>query len=189
MGSDKRVTAKPILFSGPMVRAILEGRKTQTRRIVKPQPDNAIRPVPDEDPEPYWNVGGFRLRSDASNPIRPKARPGEEMWVRETWNGTQGEGVAYRATEPHMDGEPWRPSIFMPRWASRLTLAVKAVRVERLQGISEQDAKAEGVIPGERSPSLLPCQRAYRELWNEINGPGSWDANPWVWVYEFEVKR
>jgi len=190
------VISKPILFSGPMVRAILEGRKTQTRRVVKPQPVGGDRIVYDTFNEEFV-VGRMRDSENAWTKLRPRFEVGSEMWVRETWNGTQGEGVAYRATEPQMDGEPWRPSIFMPRWASRLTLTVKDVRVERLQDISEADAIAEGVSwpDGAQDQNVrkwgVPqtARMAYADLWESINGTGSWDANPWVWVYVFEVKQ
>lgn len=202
--------SKPILFSGAMVRAILEGRKTQTRRIVKPQPDNWMRPFPNEAPEPYWNVGGFRLRSDATNPLRPKHPVGSEMWVRETWcDGYPGtrDPWLYRATYEGGAEHKWRPSIFMPRAASRITLEVTEVRVQRLQDISERDAIAEGIEriggaasvnpwrnyrigqKGEMSQHASAPTRSYMTLWESINGPGSWDANPWVWVYSFERVR
>ena len=225
--------SKPILFSGAMVRAILEGRKTQTRRIVKPRPDNWIRPFPDEAPEPYWNVGGFRLRSDATNPLRPKHPVGSEMWVREThsvvalfcdhhedhtssayrieyraggerhidYDGPRGGDTKYAQAYNRQRGE-WRPSIFMHRWASRITLEVTEVRVQRLQHISEEDAMAEGcvrvregcyVFRGTRSDLAGLGQgsavMAYACLWDEINGADSWNANPWVWVYTFERVR
>ena len=153
---------RPILFSAPMVRAILECRKTMTRRVVKPQPD---QPQPDCDgKEPYWYVGGYRLRQDADNPLVCKfGQVGDRLWVRETWtpqsafNGDPGGcSVEYRADGDvrFFDGEhgmepdgTWRPSMFMPRWASRITLEITSVRVERLNEISEADAMAEGVDP------------------------------------------
>ena len=141
---------RPIIFSGPMIRAILEGRKTQTRRIVKP---------------------------NCLSKLSPYGRTGDRLWVRETWgHNPEGPGYVYRSDgdfDMKFHGDRWRPSIHMPRWASRITLEVTGVRVERLQDINEEDALAEGV------------EHAFRSLWESINGPGSWDANPWVWVVEF----
>ncbi|WP_088256972.1 hypothetical protein [Fimbriiglobus ruber] len=158
----------PILMSSAMIRALLEGRKSQTRRIVKPQPDKVL------DGEPYWNIGGFRLRPMLnSNPLLcPYGQPGDLLWVRETWGAVSPDEyprpireceIQYRADLPpgctDQPGEwpadeakgdeeapKWRPSIHMPRWASRLTLELTEVRVERLQDISEEDAKAEGIF-------------------------------------------
>lgn len=198
--------SKPILFSGPMVRAILEGRKTQTRRVVKPQPNRELAPYPpEESTAPYWNIGGFRTLPDASNPLQVPNPVGSEMWVRETWTqdgrGTPmpngQDGVYYRADMP----EPapwkgfWKPSIFMPRWASRITLKVTDVRVQRLQDISKEDAIAEGIMEIRDEDGLsysfgngrtTSARRAYHVLWNSINGDRAWDLNPWVWAYTFE---
>ncbi len=139
---------RPILFSGEMVRAILEGRKTQTRRVIKPQPDNVRNSV--------FVKSGFETNH------------GYEIM--------NGRGK-------------WRPSIFMPRWASRINLEIVNIRVERLQDISEKDAKKEGVQPffgrGTDPNDRHPYYDCFHELWNSINGPGSWDLNPWVWVIEF----
>lgn len=224
---------RPIIFSGPMVRAILEGKKTQTRRVVK---------------WPRWvsdlDNAAYQLRAHSAialfqdgRPIKqyacPYGKPGDRLWVRETWadvNCEAGPAIIYRADHvlspwtdwciergpdygagPSMNyekypgdytmwwsdllaGEPdhgWKPSIFMPRWASRLTLKVTDVRVERLQEISEEDAIAEGV-DCECGP-LTACghcaQREFKKLWNEINAKRGfgWDGNPWVWVVTFEV--
>jgi hypothetical protein len=201
---------RPILFSGPMVRAILNGTKTQTRRIVKPQPGGANRiPVIGRK-----NVV-VNIRDPRAAEFGSPYQPGDRLWVRETWtDGHSYDGkrhFAYRATqEAHQDFK-WKPSIHMPRTASRITLEITAVRVERLNDISEADAKAEGLkglskdgnlvkygipdrdgLPGNdddgwhwqdwnRDPSM-----AFRRLWESINGPESWDANPWVWVVEFK---
>jgi len=152
-----------------MVRAILGGHKTQTRRVVK---------------------------------IPATIYPGLRLWVRETWQNKQHplqfpSAVSYAADG---GGGPWRPSIFMPRWASRITLEVVSVRVERLNDISEDDALAEGVeiftdgagftIPlrnGKKSGWQRNPVDAYRVLWDSINGPGSWGKNSWVWVIEFKL--
>lgn len=193
---------RPILFSGPMVRALLDGRKTQTRRILKPLPNRTI----------FFDA----KKAGANQHQSPRFATGDRLWVRETWQAlsfgdyqptksSQSE-VRFAATDQCADldaearGYPWRPSIFMPRWASRLTLTVTDVRVERLQDCSDDDALAEGVegtilpvagrdvdIDGQYWPG--GPQRMYRELWEQINGPGSWNANPWVVAYTFTVER
>lgn len=202
---------RPILFSGPMVRALLDGTKTQTRRICKPQP------VADDK-----FVGGHFLPATKKNPgqeisvgapyvhvVCPYGQPGDRLWVRETWARTNVVGtemVVYREGDNRTDyGGPWKPGIHMFRRDSRITLEVTGVRVERLQDISEADAIAEGLaVMEEHSPIGKPTGRmraavhikgeapfwasprdAYAALWNSINGTGSWEANPWVWVVEF----
>jgi len=205
---------RPILFSAEMVRAILDGRKTQTRRIMKPVPTfNAGGAILDADGgqedyvEPHW--------------VFPKTckygKEGDTLWVRETWGAVwpadepvplrQCE-IEYRADLPpgctDRPGEwpadesncpeapRWRPSIHMPRWASRITLRITDIRVERLQDISEDDALAEGVEPctstGWQGQNIvvMSAREVFAELWNKINGPGAWDANSWVWVVNFE---
>jgi len=168
----------PILFSAPMVRALLAGTKTQTRRLLKPQPAEDI---------------GLTL---AENPIRFAA--GDRLWVREAWRvPAQDDQVKPRDLIPQIAGYEadcgtgfisatgrLRPGMFMPRWASRLTLHVTEVRVQRLQDISADDAEAEGVDCS--GPVAINC---YRDLWNQINGAGSWDANPWVVAVSFTVER
>lgn len=216
---------RPILFSGPMVRAILEGRKTVTRRVVKGEFD-AISP------------SGIRYKKNASrsrmaNPC-PYGQPGDRLWVRESWwqagdwqptypdddtgswFGSQrvvysADGLppnepnrhylnglrngAYSAADPHVI---WRhrPSIHMPRWASRILLEITAVHVERLQDISEEQALAEGAVPEPCDHARLACKEidcwgdtakgTFGFLWETINGTGSWATNPWVWVVEFK---
>ena len=191
---------RPILFSGPMVRAILEGRKTQTRRVVKPQPPTAFVTVRVEDgTQASWclrNQSAFDLPESAADWLTlrcPYGVPGDRLWVRETWgscttNGTVCSGYrADVALRPEIEAgvDRWRPSIHMPRWASRLLLEVKAVRVERLQEISEDDAFAEGISGGDWLGNPVGT---YRELWDSINAKRghSWESNPWVWVVEFE---
>lgn len=194
--------ARGILFSAPMVRAILEGRKTQTRRVVKPQPQecgfgrNAVV-------NPYctgtkWPLAYYERRGEcwnSSDPLKcPYGAPGDQLWVRETWAPLPGgpctkeNGVVYRADQ-HPDNWLWKSSIHMPRWASRITLEIEAVRVERLNDISEEDAKAEGVadrtVDLSRGVTTRPYQMAYSLLWESIHGTSSWDANPWVWVIQF----
>ena len=214
----------PILFSASMVRALLNGSKTQTRRVMKPQPTGFVggpgvqlrngSPAPlvpiDEDAGPC----GREIRC-------PYGQPGDRLWVRETCRADELpdglDGVRYladrgwRAIEnTRQAADDWVklnhycgkrgatvPAIHMPRWASRITLEVTGVRVERLQDISEADAIAEGIERWDGSgnnewadysdPAGLPlsARESYRTLWEQINGPGSWDANPWVWAVDF----
>lgn len=193
---------RPILFSAPMVREILSGTKTQTRRAVK---DRHIDAAP-----PACFFQWLRERC-------PYGQPGDRLWVRETWQVVDGSERARRiVTDPspsrgwieyaatvHPGHEPpprWRPSIHMPRWASRILLEITAARVERLQDISEADAIAEGVHPagvclpdddtsafsriGPVCNASFPVAR-YAALWESINGVGAWEKNPLVWVIEF----
>ncbi len=208
---------RPILFSGPMVRAILEGRKTQTRRILK---------HPKHNPKSL-NFAG----------LCPYGPPGDRLWVRETFCIEDGAGEYplsdssypkdgrpvqqeddegawavpwYRATdgEPHITTEDqpsdddrtrWKPSIFMPRWASRTLLEVTEVRVQRLQDVSEEDAAQEGVerykdgswhiYTSTKSFGTDSAKRSLETLWDSINGkrPGcDWQSNPWVWAVSFK---
>lgn len=199
----------PILFSAPMVRAILDGRKSQTRRIIKPQPDAVL------DGEPYWHIGGYRTRVGSKNPFFcPYGQPGDRLWVRETCRAEELpsglDGVRYLADEvfipientedasdawislaaygQRLSGHPKCrkvPAIHMPRWASRITLEITGIRVERLQDISDADALDEGIYPV--STGIYPgaAKAEFRKLWESINSPGSWAANPCVWVVEF----
>ncbi len=198
---------RPILFSGSMVRAILEGKKTQTRRVVRGD-------VEDVGP-PGWYArrrlvhrptcqsahcesvddgelacGGWDCDRSGSATRSPYGRAMDLLWVKETFAprcadaerfGT--EEIIYRADGGLLSEPRWKPSIFMPRWASRITLEVAGVRVERLQDISEEDAEAEGCASGLESVS---ARWRYEALWSEINGDDSWNTNPWVWVVEFE---
>lgn len=192
---------RPIIFSAPMVTAILQGRKTQTRRVVKPQPE----PVGD---------GGFML---PLRPACPYGWKGDRLWVRETFRRYDRAECAcydYCQCPPHgtvlfraddaWDEAKWSPSIHMPRVASRITLEITGVRIEQLHDISEQDAIAEGIerVGGEYSCSPwknylkgvltemnMHCSapsRSFQTLWESIHGPGTWQENPWVWVIEFE---
>ncbi len=197
------MTDRPILFSAPMVRSLLAGTKTQTRRVAKhPLAQNLSYIV---------DIGkGWFGDEEGEVQIRcPYGQPGDRLWVRETWAAPHGEDarppraiqcdqmrIHYAASEDR-GGLLWRPSIHMPRWASRITLEVTGVRVERLQDISEADAMAEGVqcdsTIDHRSArtedgKLLHSHAVdqYRALWESSNGPGSWEANPWVWVVEFK---
>lgn len=207
---------RPILFSAPMVRAILDGRKTQTRRVVKAR--HATHPD-----YPTFDVRGgtvYALEYDSDGlkaewPMPcPYGQPGERLWVRETWapvstfDPSPDTGAFYRADyldDPHgPDGEKspegryrtWKPSIHMPRWASRIDLEITGVRFERLQDINEADAFHEGAERPECGPFELhgvpvhpmtgSYQEGFKKLWQSINGPDSWAANPWVWVIEFQ---
>ena len=193
---------RPILFSGAMVRAILSGQKTVTRRACKPQPSaHAHTTSADGNPMSAWWETGKDINHC------PYGQPGDRLWVRETWArvGTTDPGyLTYRATYPRClpaglenvpadirdAGERWRPSIHMPRAACRILLEITAVRVERLQDVTEQQALAEGVASC--AQDLDPDGNGYSPgelfsiLWSSINGTDSWNANPWVWVVEFK---
>lgn len=169
---------RPILFSGPMVRAILAGTKTQTRRTVKFPKSGSIE-------------GTTNSRTGIFTPYQcPYGVPGDRLWVKETWSLTttpDGEKIVplyaadYTARE-YESLKPWKPSIFMPRRLSRITLEITGIRVERVQDISQADAIAEGTPPIKG----LAERDAYQVLWESINGAESWAANPWVWVIEFK---
>ena len=204
---------RPILFSAPMVRAVLKGSKTQTRRVVKPQPPAGhnwagwcvCSTYRADEGKATWAAGSMPRLLDAHRVPCPYGMPGDRLWVREAWRALRRfdsmppldiewrSMVAYEADTPTGDYRQaphgrmgkLRPPIHMPRWASRITLEVTGVRVERLQDISSEDSLAEGIYP--TSTGLYPGspRAAYRNLWEEINGPGSWDTNPWVWVVEF----
>lgn len=215
---------RPILFSGAMVRALLAGTKTQTRRIVKQQPER------NDKGTLMWGTGrrtGLQRFGVDGLDVPPGVfarcpygQAGDRLWVREShapqpdcslaWdNWMRGVGGARPIIHYMADGsakawvDRWRPSIHMPRWASRITLEVVSVRVERLHELSEADAIAEGIeqmpcsVPDTRlwrnydpsngwTPSVAIPQNSYRSLWGAINGPDSWAANPWVWVVEFK---
>ncbi|HDC4620396.1 hypothetical protein [Enterobacter asburiae] len=197
-----------MIFNGEMVRAILDGRKTQTRRIMKNQPAGDY---PDT-PALIRNVGGgfqwYGHYGESSIFNCPFGSVGDRIWVRETW-AEAGAGAPdlklYRANYPehvptHYENVPkaedvrWTPSIHMPRWASRLMLEITGVRVERLRSISQADAIAEGAPPSH--PSIDAVSRDYGypdfsrswygQTWQSIYGEESWNANPWVWVIEFK---
>jgi len=190
------VKERPILMSAPMVRAILAGTKTQTRSALKVQPLE-ILPMKGDKAGIEW-VG--LMERDPPKGAVFKCRhgvAGDRLWSRESWAPDEyaGQTTFYRADdEDLMPAGGWKPSIHMPRWASRITLEITGVRVERLQDISEADAQAEGVqcdtdgwfdylMP--QSQSCVNARDSYATLWDRINGPGSWDANPFVWVVEF----
>ena len=184
---------RPILFSGPMVRAILDGRKTMTRRVVKKQP-------PDGWDRACWfraPVMGWTYRPEPADEWHtvkcPYGQTSDRLWVRETWcDGYTGtaDPYLYRATYKGGANYTWKPSIHMPRKASRITLEVVGVRVERLQEISEDDAFAEGVsdkVNPNEEDYTLSAEEVFEKLWDSINGKKHpWDSNPWVWVVEFK---
>lgn len=174
-----------------MVRAILDGRKTQTRRICKTQPKavygfGVAQHLPDAFSAHIRVSGGVDIWLTC-----PYGKPGDRLWVRETWAryniDKDGHEIAYRATIPNNwpnDGR-WRPSIHMPRWASRIDLEITKIRIERLKEISDSDCKAEG-YPVDRSGSDIDAWLWYRNVWESINGTDSFKLNPWVWVIEFK---
>lgn len=221
---------RPIPCKAHEVRAILDERKTQTRRVVKTYGTSSVSRVlgpyssgefdfifPNDTGDPRGDGYGHLVRC-------PYGQPGDRLWVQEThrFDGLdpkiailekRADALSYRSD---MEGDrccddcPWRPSIFMPRWASRITLEIESVRVESLTEIRERDARAEGIerIPrpefgdyhwrnygppalinigthAEREVHYSDPIGSYKSLWNSINGPGSWDSNPWVWVIEF----
>lgn len=217
---------RPILFSGPMVRALLAGTKTQTRRIA---PIDRLDIKDHGDGFVSWAVGFTKpmgkIRSVASysgslvtvdqarsiiaSQFCPYGQPGDKLWVREAFrlcaeadatpprNTHAAYRIWYEADAPHQPGSgKLRPGMFMPRWASRLTLEITSVRVERLQSISGADAIAEGLdfvpdgaaahgIKGLATSWSNDPRKSYSALWVSINGPESWEANPWVWVVGF----
>jgi hypothetical protein len=204
----------PILFSTPMVQAILNGSKIQTRRVIKPQPKES-----DYLPEILYDHFGkqfLNYRKDAvlvetKNIKCPYGQIGDVLWVRETFYKPVDfpfETQIYIYKEQIISKNiinaneiKWKPSIFMIKEACRLFLKIKDIRVERLRDISENDAVSEGVMPVDKKISgelnlyadyfrnttgyVMP-QSSFRSLWKSINGEESWEANPWVWVIEFE---
>jgi hypothetical protein len=212
---------RPILFSAPMVRAILSGSKTQTRRVVKPQPAGSFlglieRPIRSSKDPPVlraWFQAGAKEQSSREITC-PYGSPGDRLWVRETWAVQHEYDAAapsehYAATED-LGGLRKRQSIFLPRRGSRILLEITDTRVQRLQEISEENARSEGLSTVTNDGSLckwgipdadgLPgtdddgwpwrdwerCPvAAYRRLWESINGSGTWDLNPWVWAVSF----
>lgn len=213
---------RPILFSAPMVRAILDGKKTQTRRIVKPQPADHEWIEQNGDGSFSWclmgkpecGTGVWEQNEERYPHKCPYGLVSHSLWVRETWRCFGGREYEYQQEKssiiyrcdvnPSDDVAEWRPSIFMPRWASRINLLIKSIRVERLNDISEAGAQAEGVEPffsthpsigrdqtmttGER---ISDCEHraSFACLWDDIHGDNSWQQNPWVWVVEFEVMK
>jgi hypothetical protein len=189
------VNSKPILFSAGMVRAILDGKKSQTRRVIKPHGVS--------DDVAQW----LHTMAKGVDMPCPYGQPGDQLWVRETWKCEELEdgldGVRFAADgsfcpiqntmeaaydwgDARRDNDKWRPSIFMPRWASRITLEVFSVKVERVKSISHEDAVAEGFY---HKPDQAWGRLGFSLLWDKINSKRGfgWDVNPWVWVVEFKV--
>ena len=183
---------RPILFSAPMVRALLAGTKTQTRRVVKARADRDMGPRCVLQPhELAGEVNGGDYRN-------AYCAPGDQLWVREAWTthacfdhiragALTTISLHYQADGRIKTGRN-RAAMHMPRWASRITLEVTGVRVERLQSIGEADAAAEGFELG-APPCIDAPIRWYRHLWDQINGAGAWAANPWVWAVSFRVVK
>jgi len=232
---------KPILFSSPMVRAILDGRKSMTRRVVKDIPDCfenlVVESFMHEQPFPGSYCYDSEYPEDGVIKLKDVYQPGDKLWVRETWAKIlndegcimdeepcpgicEGCHIEYKADtgnkhpgewpEGEEDAPHWRPSIFMPGWASRITLEVVNVRVERLQEITEEDVVREGVRDELKNDTFYPAVYNFRTLWDSINGkkrygykidPDTgkryryekpcypWDSNPFVWVVEFKRVR
>lgn len=233
-GEVASVAEKPIIFSAPMVQALFAGRKTQTRRVIKPRFGDSVFELYNdvlcetEPPTPPVDLGNGTTRHKVRQFVKckPKYNVGDILWVRETWCTDRTfsylyradaeifpNGDAYIAIKHEVDGNPyvahinidsgaWKPSIHMPREAARLFLRVIDVRVERVQEITEADAIAEGCAGVEcdhlgcyacescmNTGWLEPPQVGFSELWNNLNAKRGygWDANPWVWVYSFEL--
>ncbi|EOC0011700.1 hypothetical protein ACI0X9_003387 [Cronobacter turicensis] len=217
---------RPIIFNGEMIRAILNGHKIQTRRIMKPQPSSCTQGGfwwPSDKHHTMLHVEKALQNSEGiwkgiAGDACPFGTVGDRLWVRETWAryniDKDSYDMAYRATTPHdwpKEGR-WRPSIHMPRWASRILLEITDVRVERLNSISHEDAEREGIHTevwdqtvvaknyaaedqifqfwSEDMPHYVEMNElfraSFRSLWQSIYGAESWQANPWVWVIEFK---
>lgn len=211
---------RPILFKGDMIRAILKGRKTETRRQIKPQPDYSIlkfgtdleaHRCPQLGPvhlgRKQWGLYGKPYHSSSVPCFAyncPYGQVGDRLWVRETWqntlNNTGDEIITLYAADYSIEDyehlKPWKPSIYLAKRESRITLEIADIRVEQVQDITEEGAKAESVIVPEALNILADFYKdhstkhriIFQELWNSINvKPGySWDANPWVWVIKFK---
>lgn len=207
---------RPILFSGQMVRALLDGRKTQTRRMVKPQfAHDAIPCEMGATNERGHQISGHSgvwwcdAEGNQENAVRcPYGQPGDRLWVRETWAQPDRRSAGFSPyiyaadwKEQDRPKHRWKPSIHMPKAAIRILLEVTGVRVERLQDISEADAIAEGCTKNHNNyfwggphkagglKQMATARQAYQDLWESINGTESWDANPWVWVVEFKQAK
>ncbi|EMY3089091.1 hypothetical protein AAIL13_004123 [Raoultella ornithinolytica] len=216
-----------MIFNAEMVRAILDGRKTQTRRIMKVQPEHSelgLRRVVEskngiDDGKYFWSQSDATGLKSRSKPFAcPFGTVGDRIWVREAFRvhsrATDVATLVYKASERNSwteqthrvpvavcnkpaTPEKWTPSLHMPRWASRILLEITDVRVERLNAISEEDARAEGIIDGGclncGEPEPCGCANpepdatdAFAYLWQSIYGQENWNANPWVWVIEFK---
>lgn len=197
------MTDRPILFSAPMVRALLAGTKTQTRRLLRmPEHLNSQRAYPD----PGLGAGGYLKAptkefwgdDEVVERVYPFCEVGDRLWVRETWapwrNHEGLSGIDYRATRACNDwNRGWKPSIYMPRWASRLTLTVTDVRVQRLQDITMGDVEREGVTAHKSGGAAMDAAAlayAFKTLWDALNGKragAAWADNPWIVAISFTV--
>lgn len=178
----------PILFSTPMVQAILAGRKTMTRRVIKPQP-KGVEGFPSEQVCAAWQNGFVNVKCPYGEYDSAFDTASGLLWVRETFSEMPDGDIVLKAGFPdaaHLDDIPpkWKPSIFMPRWTSRITLEITDIRVERLQDISHEDAVNEGVNGG-FGENYDCAKHSFMCLWQKINGTKSWDDNPWVWAICF----
>lgn len=193
-----------------MVKAILEGRKTQTRRVIKPQPeqDNFMGWIIDSTRRDVKQGDAMWGEIDSSYRRCPYGQVGDRLWVRETFISGLGVGGYVKGYNPDINSDaptvdiiyraddgpnertagPWKPSIFMPRWASRITLEITNVRVERVQGISGIDAIREGIPNGAYAVNPV---KSFERLWDSINAKRGygWDVNPWVFVVDFKVSN
>lgn len=199
------VKEHPIIFSTDMVKALLEGRKTQTRRILNPQPYSKVSGIKLTDYEishftlenhPGWVKYGLNKNLKCRF-----GKPGDLLWVRETWKkNVIPMGWPYHYYEDdsvftNKDNEKWKPSIHMPKEAARIWLEVKDIRIERLNEISEADAFAEGIEVTSHYKNAVACNpkrpfnaiTGYMYLWEAINGFDSWNSNPWIWAITFKV--
>lgn len=196
------IKERPIIMTAESVLAILDGRKTQTRRVIEPQP--VVEKI-----EGGWRIDGqcyfmgYAADHIAKRVPNPRGNPGDRLWVKEAFfcnsfdypkpTEHARENLYYRADgEPEMEGETvgkegggWKSPLFMPRWASRITLEISEVRVQRLHEINHEDACAEGILPINGIPNTEEI--AYLRLWDQINAKRGfpWESNPWVWVYSW----
>lgn len=200
--------ARGILMHARSVDGILMRRKTQTRRIVKPQPAG----IPVFHDGRWWEAQNAFVHQDRALKC-PLGKPGDLLWVREAWGTLKefdhlpprdippGSPVRYAHdlstdSDRHVAGKN-RPGLFMPRWASRITLRITDVRVERVQDISEEDAIAEGIVmdgmghavSNDDDVNWMSARAKFADLWDDTNGKGAWDRNDWVWVIVFEVLK
>jgi hypothetical protein len=184
---------RPIIFSGEMVKAILEGRKTQTRRVIKPQPKGKYNMTLNS------RAQFIEWGNKAYYPLCPYGSVGDRLWVREVWREAYtkyigSNGIIYKADKEKSLGMAeycaykWKSPIHMPRWASRITLEITDIRVERLQEISEVSAYKEGVNYNPYTEGISVM--LFQSLWNSLAKKGfKWEDDPWVWVLEFERIR
>lgn len=204
---------RPIPFTGESVRAILDGRKTQTRRVVVPQPETRRDLLPTETEDIMEDRASrklvFAIRTGTlttrclgsenfAREFSPYGQPGDRLWVRETFArldghppenvGADAPVIAYRADDSMLRSARWSPWIHMPRWASRITLEITGVRVERVKDISYSDVLAEGCPTGNSTLASPDDFLWYECYWNTLNAKRGygWSTNPWVWVIEFE---